>query len=57
MAMPVRLAIEYLTASGVRTAARLDSLVEHFATVYAMGEMLAELQAEARKRAAHLLTD
>lgn len=57
MAMPVRLAIEWLSNSGPRTAARLDGLVEHFAKVYALSDMLADLQADARKRAAHLLTD
>lgn len=48
--MPVRLAIEYLMASGARTGARLDSLVEHYAKAYGMTQRLAELQADARAR-------
>ncbi len=50
MEMPVRLAIEYLLASGARTGARLDSLVAHYAAAYGMTPRLAELQADARER-------
>lgn len=57
MDMPVRLAIEFLLASGARTAARLDALVEHYAKAYGMTPMLADLQADARKRMAGRLTD
>jgi hypothetical protein len=47
MMLQSQCAIEVWKASGERTRARLESLCEHFATVYSMQEFKAEIIQEA----------
>lgn len=45
--LPAKCAVEYFMASGDRTRLRLDSLVYHFAKMYGMTELQADLEAAA----------
>lgn len=55
--LPVKCAIETLTASGPRSQSRLNALLEHFATAYGLASdepLMRDMRAQADAQAARL---